>query len=61
MEDNNQQPNSENQNPSIEQEVKNRITSFLYQLFDFRDDTDHEETITDIKADIPFKGATAWI
>lgn len=61
MEDNNQQPNSENQNPSIEQEVKNRITSFLYQLFDFRDDTDHQETITDIKADIPFKGATAWI
>ena len=61
MEDYNQQPNSENQSPSIEQEVKNRITSFLYELFDFRDDTDHEKTITDIKADIPFKGATAWI
>ena len=61
MEDYSQQPNSENQSPSIEQEVKNRITSFLYELFDFRDDTDHEKTITDIKADIPFKGATAWI
>ena len=61
MEDNNQQPNSEHHNPSIKQEVKNRITSFLFELFDFRDDTDHEETITDIKADIPFKGATAWI
>lgn len=61
MEDYNQQPNSENQSPSIEKEVKNRITSFLYELFDFRDDTDHEKTITDIKADIPFKGATAWI
>ncbi|MGB2224588.1 MAG: TIGR00341 family protein [Polaribacter sp.] len=61
MEDYNQQANSENQSPSIEQEVKNRITSFLYELFDFRDDTDHEKTITDIKADIPFKGATAWI
>ncbi len=61
MEDYNQQPNSESQSPSIEQEVKNRITSFLYELFDFRDDTDHEKTITDIKADIPFKGATAWI
>jgi uncharacterized hydrophobic protein (TIGR00271 family) len=61
MEDYNQQPNSENQSPSIEREVKNRITSFLYELFDFRDDTDHEKTITDIKADIPFKGATAWI
>lgn len=61
MEDYSQQPNSEHQSPSIEQEVKNRITSFLYELFDFRDDTDHEKTITDIKADIPFKGATAWI
>lgn len=61
MEDYSQQPNSEHQGPSIEQEVKNRITSFLYELFDFRDDTDHEKTITDIKAHIPFKGATAWI
>ncbi|WP_088323488.1 DUF389 domain-containing protein [Polaribacter tangerinus] len=34
---------------------------FLIELFDFRDDTDHEATIEAIKADIPFKGATAWI
>ena len=61
MEDNNQQSNSENQNPSIKQEVKNRITSFLYELFDFREDTDYEETLIDIKEGIPFKGATAWI
>ncbi|WP_299056241.1 DUF389 domain-containing protein [uncultured Polaribacter sp.] len=34
---------------------------FLTELFDFRDDTDHEATVEAIKADIPFKGATAWI
>lgn len=37
------------------------IKSFLYSLFDFREDTDHKETIEAIKKDIPFKGATAWI
>ena len=34
---------------------------FLVALFDFREDTDHEATIEAIKADISFKGATAWI
>jgi len=34
---------------------------FLLKLFDFREDTDHEATIEAIKADISFKGATAWI
>ncbi|MCL7754739.1 DUF389 domain-containing protein [Polaribacter sp. Z022] len=37
------------------------IKKYLKELLDFRDDTDHEETINAIKADIPFKGATAWI
>jgi uncharacterized hydrophobic protein (TIGR00271 family) len=37
------------------------IKKFIGELFDFRDDTDHEATIEAIKADIPFKGATAWI
>ncbi|WP_111685559.1 DUF389 domain-containing protein [Winogradskyella tangerina] len=37
------------------------ITNFLSELLDFRDDTDREATIAAIKADIPFKGATAWI
>ena len=37
------------------------IKKYLQELFDFRDDTDHEATIEAIKADIPFKGATAWI
>ena len=37
------------------------LKQFLLELFDFREDTDHEATIEAIKADIPFKGATAWI
>ncbi|RCW89918.1 DUF389 domain-containing protein [Winogradskyella arenosi] len=37
------------------------IKTFLHELLDFRDDTDREATITAIKHDIPFKGATAWI
>jgi uncharacterized hydrophobic protein (TIGR00271 family) len=37
------------------------VKNFLVELFDFRHDTDHEATIEAIKADIPFKGATAWI
>ena len=37
------------------------ISNFLSELLDFRDDTDRDATIAAIKADIPFKGATAWI
>ena len=37
------------------------IKTFLVELLDFREDTDREATISAIKADIPFKGATAWI
>ncbi|MBU2922280.1 DUF389 domain-containing protein [Winogradskyella psychrotolerans] len=37
------------------------IKLFLTELLDFRDDTDRDATITAIKHDIPFKGATAWI
>jgi uncharacterized hydrophobic protein (TIGR00271 family) len=33
----------------------------LIELLDFREDTDREATISAIKADVPFKGATAWI
>ena len=34
---------------------------FIMELLDFRDDTDREATVAAIKADISFKGATAWI
>lgn len=37
------------------------IKKFLIELLDFRHDTDRVATIEAIKADIPFKGATAWI
>ncbi|WP_044403263.1 DUF389 domain-containing protein [Lacinutrix sp. Hel_I_90] len=37
------------------------IRSFLNELLDFRNDTDRDATILAIKADISFKGATAWI
>jgi uncharacterized hydrophobic protein (TIGR00271 family) len=37
------------------------VKKFLIELFDFREDTDHEATIEAIKVDISFKGATAWI
>ncbi len=37
------------------------LKTFLVELLDFRSDTDREVTIEHIKADIPFKGATAWI
>ncbi|QXP77824.1 MULTISPECIES: DUF389 domain-containing protein [Winogradskyella] len=37
------------------------VKTFLHELLDFREDTDRDATIDAIKADIPFKGATAWI
>ncbi|WP_299051178.1 DUF389 domain-containing protein [uncultured Polaribacter sp.] len=37
------------------------IKQYLKELLDFREDTDHEATLQAIKADIPFKGATAWV
>lgn len=37
------------------------LKKFLVELLDFRADTDQENTINAIKADIPLKGATAWI
>ena len=65
MEENNVNKDSVNQS---KQEVKNdakglftSIKKYLKELLDFREDTDHEATIEAIKADIPFKGATAWI
>lgn len=37
------------------------IKTFVSDLLDFREDTDRDATVTAIKDDIPFKGATAWI
>ncbi|WP_452221500.1 DUF389 domain-containing protein [Lacinutrix salivirga] len=49
---------------AVKKEAKGLVESvkkFLNELLDFREDTDRDATIEAIKADIPFKGATAWI
>jgi uncharacterized hydrophobic protein (TIGR00271 family) len=60
--ENNSQVESSKEN--IQKDAKGLLESvkkFIIELFDFRHDTDHEATVEAIKADIPFKGATAWI
>lgn len=37
------------------------LKKFFIELLDFRADTDRDATMEAIKADIPLKGATAWI
>ncbi|PQJ79162.1 TIGR00341 family protein [Polaribacter porphyrae] len=65
MEENKDINNQEQEfNPKKKEQIAGPIESinnFLSVLFDFREDTDHRATIDAIKADIPFKGATAWI
>ncbi|WP_299526063.1 DUF389 domain-containing protein [Winogradskyella sp.] len=54
----------EEKKEAVKQDAKGlfaSISNFLSELLDFRDDTDRDATIAAIKADIPFKGATAWI
>jgi uncharacterized hydrophobic protein (TIGR00271 family) len=54
----------EEKKEAVKQDAKGlfgSVSSFLSELLDFRDDTDRDATITAIKADISFKGATAWI
>ena len=54
----------EEKKDAVRQDAKGLFASvktFLQELLDFRDDTDRDATIDAIKADIPFKGATAWI
>jgi uncharacterized hydrophobic protein (TIGR00271 family) len=49
---------------AIQEDAKGLFTNvknFLSELLDFRHDTDREQTTAAIKADISFKGATAWI
>jgi uncharacterized hydrophobic protein (TIGR00271 family) len=55
---------TEGSKQNIQKDAKgllDNLKKFLIELFDFREDTDHEATIEAIKTDIPFKGATAWI
>jgi len=54
----------EEKKDAVKQDAKGLFASvktFLKELLDFREDTDRDATITAIKEDVPFKGATAWI
>lgn len=56
--------NVEESKKAIQQDARGlfvNIKTFLRELLDFREDTDRDQTIAAIRADIPFKGATAWI
>ncbi|PWG06485.1 DUF389 domain-containing protein [Polaribacter aquimarinus] len=58
------QNSGENSRANLQKDAKGfleSINTYLKELLDFREDTDHEATLEAIKADIPFKGATAWI
>ncbi|MBQ4821530.1 DUF389 domain-containing protein [Aquimarina sp. MMG016] len=62
--DQHQDQKVEQQKEAVKKDAKGlfqSISTFLKELLDFRHDTDREGTIELIKADIPFKGATAWI
>ncbi len=66
MEENTNQPtsNQEEVSGSVKRDAKGLFTSinkFLRELLNIRIDTDKNQTIEDIKNDIPFKGHTAWI
>jgi uncharacterized hydrophobic protein (TIGR00271 family) len=59
-----QEESLENSKSALKQGARGFFSSlklFLFDLLDFRHDTDREATISAIKADISIKGATAWI
>ena len=59
-----QNEKTEQSKAAVKEDAKGLWTSlktFIVELLDFRHDTDREATIAAIKADITFKGATAWI
>lgn len=66
MEENTKPPvsNQEEMTESVKRDAKGLFTSvktFLQELLDIRSETDKDQTIEDVKNDIPFKGHTAWI
>lgn len=64
LEQQRQDESVERSKAAVKEDAKGLFESmkiFLVELLDFRHDTDREATISAIKADIPFKGATAWI
>ncbi|WP_109435235.1 DUF389 domain-containing protein [Aquimarina sp. AU119] len=66
MEENTNQPipDQEEMAESVKRDAKGlfeSISQFLSELLDIRSETDKDQTIEDVKNDIPFKGHTAWI
>ena len=60
----NPKDNIEEQRRAVEQDAKGllkSVTSFLSKLLDIRDEVDRATTVEAIKADIPYRGATAWV
>ena len=58
----------ENNNQADQEKIKEdalgllgRIREFLADLVNIKEDTDKDQTIEDIKKDIPFRGHTVWI
>lgn len=63
-EDKAQDKNVEESKEAVVKDAKGLVKStsqFLSGIFGFKQDTDRDATIDAIEADIPFKGATAWI
>lgn len=66
MEENTNQPspNQEEVTESVKRDAKGLFASvnkFIKELLNIRIDTDKDQTIEDVKKDIPFKGHNAWI
>lgn len=57
-------PENEEIKETVKRDAKGLLESiktFLTGLLDIRSDTDRDQTIEDVKKDIPFKGHNAWI
>ncbi|GAA4278226.1 DUF389 domain-containing protein [Aquimarina mytili] len=65
MEENTNQPISQEEvSETVKRDAKGlfaSISKFLRELLNIRTETDKDQTIEDVKNDIPFKGHTAWI
>ncbi len=65
MEDNTNQPVSQEEvTETVKRDAKGlfaSVSKFLRELLNIRSETDKDQTIEDVKNDIPFKGHTAWI
>ena len=54
-------PTAETTPPTDAKGLWQGLKAFLYELLDIRHDVDKDQTIEDVKKDVPLKGATAWI